>query len=229
MSSSLICEGSKVTLTASTGTGYTYQWLKNGINISGATSSTYSAGETGRYAVLINNNGCSATSTSDSLTVTTIPSKPTISKDGTELLSSSAAGNLWYAEGNLISGANQQKYKPTNNGNYSAKVRTNGCESVMSETYYFLVTALVELGNDQYIKAYPNPLTNGQDLIVDWRLGGLNTSINAEVFDLQGRKVAEKVLTKNNNRLKIDGGTGMYFVQLSWGNNQRYTVRIMKN
>jgi hypothetical protein len=229
MSSSTICEGSKVTLTASTGTGYTYQWLKNGINISGATSSTYSAGETGRYSVLISNNGCAATSTSDSLTVTPIPSKPTINKDGTELVSSSAAGNLWYAEGNLIAGANQQRYKPTNNGNYSAKVRINGCESVMSETYYFLVTALVELGNDQYIKAYPNPLTNGQDLIVDWRLGGLNTTIKAEVFDPNGKKVADKVLTKNNNRLKINGGSGLYFIQLSWGDSQRQTIRVIKN
>jgi hypothetical protein len=229
MSSSVICEGSKVTLTASTGTGYTYQWLKNGINISGATSSTYAAGETGRYSVLINNNGCTATSTSDSLTVSPIPSKPTINKDGTELVSSSAAGNLWYADGNIIAGANQQRYKPTNNGNYSAKVRINGCESVMSETYYFLVTALVELGNDQYIKAYPNPLTNGQDLIVDWRLGGLNTTMKAEVFDPNGKKVADKVLTKNNNRLKINGGSGLYFIQLSWGDSQRQTIRVIKN
>jgi hypothetical protein len=229
MSSSAICEGSKVTLTASTGTGYNYQWLKNGVNISGATSSTYAAGETGRYAVLVSSNGCNATSTSDSLTVTTIPSKPTISKDGTELVSSSAAGNLWYAEGNLISGANQQRYKPTNNGNYSARVRTNGCESVMSETYYFLVTALVELGNDQYIKAYPNPLTNGQDLVIDWRLGGINTTMKAEVFDPNGKKVADKVLTKNNNRLKINGGSGLYFIQLSWGDSKRQTIRVIKN
>jgi hypothetical protein len=229
MSSSTICEGSKVTLTASTGTGYTYQWLKNGINISGATSSTYSAGETGRYSVLISNNGCAATSTSDSLTVTPIPSKPTINKDGTELVSSSAAGNLWYAEGNLIAGANQQRYKPTNNGNYSAKVRINGCESVMSETYYFLVTALVELGNDQYIKAYPNPLTNGQDLVIDWRMGGLNEIISAEVFDANGRKVLEKKLSRNDNRIKINGGNGIYLLQLTLGNTQLYTMRIVKN
>jgi hypothetical protein len=229
MSSSSICEGSKVTLTASTGTGYTYQWLKNGVNVSGATSSTYSAGETGRYAVLINNNGCSATSTSDSLTVAAIPSKPTISKDGTELLSSSAAGNLWYAEGNLISGANQQRYKPTNNGNYSAKVRTNGCESVMSETYYFLVTALVELSNDEYIKAYPNPLTSGQDLVIDWRIGGLNEAIKVEVFDMNGRKVLDKKLSRNDNRIKINGGNGIYILQLTLDNTQRYTIRVLKN
>jgi hypothetical protein len=99
----------------------------------------------------------------------------------------------------------------------------------MSDTYYFLVTSLVELGNDQYIKAYPNPLTSGQDLIVDWRLGGLNTAMKAEVFDANGRKVLEKKLSRNDNRIKINGGNGIYFLQLTLGNTQRYTMRIIKN
>jgi hypothetical protein len=228
MSSSSICEGSKVTLTASTGTGYTYQWLKNGVNIAGATSSTYSAGETGRYSVLVSNNGCSALSVTDSLTVTSIPGKPSINKDGTELVSSSATGNVWYQDGSLIQGATQQRYKPTANGNYSTKVRNNGCESVLSETFYFLVTALVDLGNDQYIKAYPNPLTNGQDLIIDWKLSGLNETIRAEVFDVTGKRIVEKRLTRNNNRISINSERGVYYVVLSWGQNQRQTIRIMK-
>jgi hypothetical protein len=99
----------------------------------------------------------------------------------------------------------------------------------MSETYYFLVTALVELGNDQYIKAYPNPLTNGQDLVIDWRMGGLNEIISAEVFDANGRKVLEKKLSRNDNRIKINGGNGIYLLQLTLGNTQLYTMRIVKN
>lgn len=51
-----------VGLLASSGTGYTYQWYKDGAAISGATSLSYAADKSGSFAVLITGaNGCSAT------------------------------------------------------------------------------------------------------------------------------------------------------------------------
>src|SRR5262249_33773583 len=44
-----ICGGGSVTLFASTGIGVTYQWRLNGVNISGATSTSYSASAAGNY------------------------------------------------------------------------------------------------------------------------------------------------------------------------------------
>jgi gliding motility-associated-like protein len=59
--STIICEGGSVTLSASGGT--TYQWALNGANIAGATNPTYSASLPGVYSVQINNaSGCSGTS-----------------------------------------------------------------------------------------------------------------------------------------------------------------------
>jgi gliding motility-associated-like protein len=59
-----ICEGSTVLLSAiNTGNGtFTYQWFLNGVIISNATSSTYSASQAGNYTLQITNSfGCSYT------------------------------------------------------------------------------------------------------------------------------------------------------------------------
>ncbi len=48
--------------TMSTQTFTTYQWKKNGINIAGAQSQSYTATESGTYAVSVNNGSCNATS-----------------------------------------------------------------------------------------------------------------------------------------------------------------------
>ena len=51
-----------VTFYASTGSGLTYQWLKNGINIANATASTYATSIEGTYSVRVTNSLCSAMS-----------------------------------------------------------------------------------------------------------------------------------------------------------------------
>ncbi|KAK6023813.1 PKD domain protein [Ostertagia ostertagi] len=57
------CTGGSVTLTANTGTGLSYSWLRNTALIAGATTNTYSANTSGVYAVIVANTttGCSDT------------------------------------------------------------------------------------------------------------------------------------------------------------------------
>ncbi|HYV90676.1 MAG TPA: T9SS type A sorting domain-containing protein [Chitinophagales bacterium] len=59
-----LCGQSSITLTANSGSGLTYQWLKGGNNISGATNQTYITTTTGTYKVVVTktNGGCSKTS-----------------------------------------------------------------------------------------------------------------------------------------------------------------------
>ncbi|SOD89751.1 M12 family metallo-peptidase [Spirosoma fluviale] len=61
-SSTLVYAPSTVSLLANSGTGYTYQWYRDGTAISGATSLSYAADKSGSFAVLVTGpNGCSAT------------------------------------------------------------------------------------------------------------------------------------------------------------------------
>ena len=75
------CTGSAVSLIASSGTGYTYQWNRNGNPITGATNSTYSASSSGGYTATVTSSGCS--SVSNTITVTTV-SNPTTANAGTD-------------------------------------------------------------------------------------------------------------------------------------------------
>lgn len=64
------CAGGSVTLKANSGTGLTYQWKKNGTNISGATGNNYIATTAGTYKVKVtNSNGCTKISGGTTVTV----------------------------------------------------------------------------------------------------------------------------------------------------------------
>jgi len=66
-----ICNGDTVTIFTQSGTGFTYQWLRNGLTIAGATNSILKATTSGNYAVVVSYNGlCSQTSNLISVTVT---------------------------------------------------------------------------------------------------------------------------------------------------------------
>ena len=93
-----------VLLTAPFGLGNTYQWQLNGVNISGATSSTYNATASGSYTVIITNGSCSSSSNATVVSITSGPTTPTINASGpvtfcqgddVALTSSSSSGNLW--------------------------------------------------------------------------------------------------------------------------------------
>jgi peptidoglycan/xylan/chitin deacetylase (PgdA/CDA1 family) len=71
-SSTSFCTGGSVTLSANSGSGISYQWMKDGLNISGATSSIYVASAGGTYRVRETNSaGCSSTSNGISITQNT--------------------------------------------------------------------------------------------------------------------------------------------------------------
>jgi hypothetical protein len=58
-----LCQTGSVTLTANSGGGYTYQWLKGTMMISGATNQAYTTTQRGSYRVVVMNpEGCSKTS-----------------------------------------------------------------------------------------------------------------------------------------------------------------------
>ena len=57
-----ICEGDSITLTATAGTNYSYQWYRNNVLIPNSDSLVFIASLPGTYHVLISDSACSATS-----------------------------------------------------------------------------------------------------------------------------------------------------------------------
>jgi gliding motility-associated-like protein/uncharacterized repeat protein (TIGR01451 family) len=134
------CDGGSVELTSSSSTGN--QWYKDGSLISGATGQKYVATASGVYTVrFTDGNGCYTVSTGVTVVENTLPPVPTVTVDAdlltfcdggsVELTSSSAAGNQWYKDGGLISGATGQKYVATESGVYTVRFTdANGCYTV---------------------------------------------------------------------------------------------------
>ena len=83
-----ICQTGFVTLQANSGTGFTYQWVKDGNNIPKAKNRKYNAKTTGTYKVIVtNSSGCSNTSSG----VTVTNSCGLVSFNASQLLIESSA------------------------------------------------------------------------------------------------------------------------------------------
>jgi|GEM_PF-392489 len=136
-SSGILCTGSSITLTATGGTSY--QWLRNGVTITGASASTYSATLSGTYTVTIFNNSCSASASNQAVLTSGIPSG-TISPSssvlcpGSSIVLTATGGTSyqWLRNGVLISGATASTYVATLIGTYSVTIFNNGCSASAS-------------------------------------------------------------------------------------------------
>ncbi|MFN7013415.1 MAG: hypothetical protein ACK4ON_03990, partial [Bacteroidia bacterium] len=151
-SATSFCIGGSVVLTSSSATGN--QWFKDGTIITGATSATYTANQSGTYTVVSTNaSGCASTaSTATTVTVNPLPTTPTISAASTTtfciggsvvLTSSAATGNQWFKDGTIITSATNTTYTATQSGTYTV-VSTNasGCASAASTTTTVTVNAI---------------------------------------------------------------------------------------
>ena len=138
------CSGGSVVLTANSGAGQTYQWLKDGVNISGATNISRTATSSGNYKCKVTKNGVTSTSPIIVVTVTTSIPTPTISASGplsfcpggsVVLSSSSSTGNLW------SNGATTQSITVTTSCTRSVTVTSGGCSATSASKTVTVTTA----------------------------------------------------------------------------------------
>lgn len=138
------CSGGSVQLNANTGSGYSYQWRRNGTSISGANSSSYTATEAGDYAIRITSGGCETTSSTVNVTVNSVPTasitaegSTSFCSGGSVVLNANSGSGLnyqWRRDGSSISGANSASYTATEAGVYTVRVSNGGCETTSSGT-----------------------------------------------------------------------------------------------
>jgi gliding motility-associated-like protein len=137
--------------------GSTYTWYNGNTAISGETSSTYNASETGVYSLVVSNLAGCSDSASVSVTIDTIPLAPNLNAPliscGDFTLDAGAyppgTTYQWYNQIGAILNANQSTYTVTASGSYNVMV-INSCGSATSDTadITILPSITVDLGSD---------------------------------------------------------------------------------
>lgn len=170
-----------------------YTWYLNNDSVSKSPDSIFIKKEGYLKLKITDSLGCSKFSDSVLFKSYSLPSTPVITRDtSNSLVSNSSTGNLWYKDGTAITDTTQ-KIKlsdPSKVGSYTVKTTQNGCVSALSSPYYFLVTDVINLSANEFIKLAPNPFIN--QLNFDFVVKGYQR-LNIEVFDLAtGTRVASK-------------------------------------
>lgn len=211
--STTFCDGDSVILSSSAPSGH--QWYNNSILIPAATNAAYTAKLAGDYTVISTVGGISSLpSAAITVTVKPVPVKPVVTIDGSNnLVSSYTTGNQWYAGAVVIPGATSQTYKPVTNGLYSVTTTQNGCTSIFSDSYNYVVTAVPNPGITQYVKLMPNPANDF--VAVTYKLNNTGT-VTVQVFDMKGKTVLTKEHVKNGELINIAAlQKGIYIFQLT--------------
>jgi hypothetical protein len=162
-----ICPDEEAILSVTTGTGFIYRWLQNGILIPN-TSATLSTSEAGIYSVKVGTpEGCEVTS--NNIDIVSIQVRATSlrinmlnGRDKTiDLASQDAIDSvIWFKDNIEIPAfANQQLITPTATGNYKANVfYETGCEfETEARMFTFEGITGIEEESAKVFNIYPNP------------------------------------------------------------------------
>ncbi len=187
------CNGGSVIITATAGSGYTYQWQLGGTNITGATDINYTATTSGNYQVVVTNSyPCSSTSTVATVNAMPLPSAnvttsgpSTFCTGGSVPLSVPAVGGStyqWYKNGTAITGAVAPNYNATTGGNYTAHViASTGCTATTTPAFQvseLTVPVIIPLTSTQFcwgghaVLSVSVSLSTG--ITYQWQLGGVD-------------------------------------------------------
>jgi photosystem II stability/assembly factor-like uncharacterized protein len=209
------CTGGNVVLnTTVTGTDITYQWKKNGLNISGATSNIYTASKAGSYTVVVSNSCGTATSNAITVTVNKNPAA-TISPAGTvnmctgnqTVLTANTGSNLsyqWLKNTANIAGATSSTYSATKAGKYSVKITSaaTGCSQISNVTTIKITckTTLEVLTDDEVLIVYPNPAQH--QFVVDLKVhDGQNGAADVQLINTLGQLIYATSAQMNNGEI----------------------------
>ncbi len=138
-----------------------------------------------------------------SITFCILPPKPTltssiVSPAAVTLTSGVATGNLWYRNGNLLSGFTTQSINVSESGNYTVVVSVEGCLSAPSNPEQVSITGLPD--TQAQFKIYPNPASKSITLSIESTKS--KTMVEIDIVDMLGRVLYHT--SSSSSSLEID-------------------------
>ena len=241
----IFCQGSSVLLTA-TYSGATVQWKKNGANIPGATSSTYSVTKTGDYTCVTTSPCGTATSSLIHVTVNKNPTASitaggatTFCAGGSVTLTEAPVGGStyqWYKGASTIAGATSTNYIATAPGNYKCRV-TKTASGCFKNSNTITVTVPCKEGEElmneenNNFTIFPNPNNGTFNLVFNVPIGGISPLkggprgvITLQIFNSLGQQIHSQQINSPegniNETISIDNlSSGIYIIRLNNGIN----------
>ncbi len=240
-----LCTGETETLqTNMTDSSWSYQWFKDGVVISGATTSSYivdanTPGFEGDYQVEISATGI-CTERSDAVTMTSAggftvtrdnPANVVILPSQTETLSVSTTATSptyqWYRNANPIAGATNSSLDITQDGVYYAAVTTTGgCASTVNSEN---TTAVVPDSFEIVIGYNPTDYQDCVNTDVVLEVVTINAISGASATDVTASLVDSFTYQWNMNNVAVAGATGKNISLTSTSENGSYTVDAVLN
>ena len=224
-----VCAGDSVSLSATTGIGYSYQWQLNSVDIQGEVASTINVNTSGTYTAAVTNTCGTLVSNSIAVTVFPAPNAPIISLQTDSLVSTAAVSYQWYYAGTAISGAVSGFYVPTQNGAYTVVTTdANGCTAV-SSIFAMTTVGVSSISLQDGLSIFPNP---SNDMV--------SISGQASVSNLDLKLFSATGQVVNSTNASVIGGLfkvelnisnlskGVYFLQVTSNNAESYFKVIKK-
>lgn len=231
------CSPDSVKLYTSSNSSLSWQWIRNGINISGAVDSVYYAKTTGTYKVKVtNSNGCSKVSATTSVNISQL--NASVSPAGTLSMCQGDSVNLtaipssgynfqWRKNGVNISGATQSVYKAKQAGTYKVLITnaSSGCSGLSAGTS--IIINCRNLVNQLSDQVSPNPTseTFNLDLTTFEKTG----PVELELTDVSGRFAKRYMVFDGGANFTFgrDLVPGIYFLKMRSVSGLQ-TIKIVK-
>ena len=212
----VFCQPGNVLLSVPLAPGIIYQWILNGVNITGANSNTYAATVGGIYTCYLSvPGGCNVTTPPFTVTVHAMPN-PTVYYTGTQLTTpNNYLTYQWFLNTVAITGATTNSVTPTVNGSYQVRVTDgNGCTGYSAG---FVINNLaVEQINKTAINIYPNPANTVVHIVSP-------VSLRAVITSIEGKTLMEEANATDLDISKLPDG--LYMIMLYDKNGERLMVQ----
>ena len=156
------------------------------------------------------------------------PSTISITKDSTGNLIANNPYIQWYKDGIAITNSGAPTYKPSIAGSYSVKNNQVGCNSIASNSYYYIVTDVINLNIDEFIKLSPNPFNDKVN--IEFKLNKYQ-KLNLEIYNLAtGNIVASKQGAYSGSPVYLgELSGGIYLIKLTTDDLKfNYTFKMVK-